>query len=52
MSKTNCSGWCRYNNGQHIPCDRPATEDDGWCDSHRQAAATDPLGIEGYQAIQ
>ena len=41
-----CNGWVRYNNGQHSPCDRPATGDDGWCDSHRHAADTDPLGVK------
>jgi hypothetical protein len=47
MTKT-CKGWSRYNNGQYASCDRPRTsEEDGWCDTHREVAKTDPLGVGG-----
>jgi len=43
-----CTGWSRYNSGQHSPCDRPATGPDGYCDLHLHVArSTDPYGVKG-----
>ena len=51
MTKTNCSGWSRYNNGQTVGCDQEA-DDTGYCPIHKEAAATDPLGVKGYKVVK
>jgi len=47
---TACKGYARYNNGRHVPCDRPAAEGSHLCEIHQQAAATDPYGVRGWVA--
>tara|TARA_Y100001951_G_scaffold79010_1_gene66712 strand:+ start:69 stop:272 length:204 start_codon:yes stop_codon:yes gene_type:complete len=44
-----CRGWQRDARNDHWPCGKPATGDDGWCDTHRYVARVDPYGSEANQ---